>query len=313
MNYSECLKIFNLHSDYSKKDLKHAYQRLSKKYHPDIAGEQGRKMFIKINDAYKILNDKWSKTAKALQTQSSDTNELRSNSSKGFSITKNENFDSIPKEQFNDYFNSMFLKNTNSSKDDIYNVDHSKEKDRSRSEFEKEYNNVNNIISQQKPLLGSYNPQDFNSCFESIKKQNTDIEVYKNPEPLNSNQGYFDNIESNNNGMYTTPQSVPNYNRMDFVRQESAMTHNAIQERLNAREQAIVNIQYTNNDSSQSSSLYTDDQSLFKNKINYEKLQKEKEILVRKLRNTVSQQEKDQILNDLSIITKAEQKFINEL
>lgn len=310
MNYSECLKIFNLHSDYSKKDLKHAYQKLSKKYHPDIAGEQGRKMFIKINDAYKILNDKWSKTAKALQTQSSDTNELRSNSSKGFSITKNENFDNIPKEQFNDYFNSMFLKNTNSGKDDIYNVDHSKEKDRSRSEFEKEYNNVNNIISQQKPLLGSYNPQDFNSCFESIKKQNTDIEVYKSPKPLNSNQGYFDNIESSNNGMYTTPQSVPNYNRMDFVRQESAMTHNAIQERLNAREQAIVNIQYINKESS---SLYTDDQTIFKNKINYEKLQKEKEILVRKLRNTASQQEKDQILNDLSIITKAEQKFINEL
>ncbi len=35
-------------------------------------------------------------------------------------------------------------------------------------------------------------PQDFNSCFESIKKQNTEIETYKNPEPLNSNQGYFD-------------------------------------------------------------------------------------------------------------------------
>jgi curved DNA-binding protein CbpA len=311
MNQSECLKIFNLHSDYSKKDLKHAYQKLSKKYHPDIAGEQGRKMFIKINDAYKILSDKWSKTAKAMQTQSSDSNELRSSSSKKFEIKKNENFDTVSKEHFNEYFNSMFLKNASSSKDDIYNIDHSKEKNRSRSEFEKEYNNVNNIISQQKPILGSYNSQDFNSCFESIKKQTSEIEIYKNPEPRDDNKDYFDSVENINMGMYVTPQSAPNYNRMDFIRQESTMSHNAIQKRLNEREQAIINIKHTN----EGSSLYAEDKKLFKQQtaINYEQLQKEKEILIRKLRNPASQQEKDQILNDLMIITTAEKKFINEL
>lgn len=38
-------------------DIRSAFRRLVKQYHPDVAGESGREMFEDIQDAYKLLSD----------------------------------------------------------------------------------------------------------------------------------------------------------------------------------------------------------------------------------------------------------------
>lgn len=53
MNYSEALKLFGLTSDFTKDELKKRYLELSKKYHPDLNGDE--EMMKKVNMAYEIL------------------------------------------------------------------------------------------------------------------------------------------------------------------------------------------------------------------------------------------------------------------
>ncbi|MEO1131993.1 MAG: DnaJ domain-containing protein [Cyanobacteria bacterium J06639_1] len=37
--------------------IKQAYRRLARKYHPDVAGEENRDRFLKINEAYQVLRN----------------------------------------------------------------------------------------------------------------------------------------------------------------------------------------------------------------------------------------------------------------
>lgn len=53
MNYSEALKLFGLTSDFTKDELKKRYLELSKKYHPDLNGDE--EMMKKVNYAYEVL------------------------------------------------------------------------------------------------------------------------------------------------------------------------------------------------------------------------------------------------------------------
>jgi len=54
--HNRYLEILELQPGASKKDIKSAYRRLSKQYHPDInRNEDAKEEFIKINEAYKFL------------------------------------------------------------------------------------------------------------------------------------------------------------------------------------------------------------------------------------------------------------------
>ena len=55
MNYSEALKLFGLTSNFTKDELKKRYLELSKKYHPDLNGDE--EMMKKINLAYEVLKN----------------------------------------------------------------------------------------------------------------------------------------------------------------------------------------------------------------------------------------------------------------
>ncbi|MBL4652994.1 MAG: DnaJ domain-containing protein [Flavobacteriales bacterium] len=51
-------KILGINESASLRQIKKAYYKLAKKYHPDVNKEQGaREQFIKINEAYEILTD----------------------------------------------------------------------------------------------------------------------------------------------------------------------------------------------------------------------------------------------------------------
>lgn len=64
MDYSEALKLFGFTGNFTKEELKKRYLELSKKYHPDLNGDE--EMMKKINLAYEVLkNDSFQyKTAK---------------------------------------------------------------------------------------------------------------------------------------------------------------------------------------------------------------------------------------------------------
>lgn len=53
MDYSEALKLFGFTSNFTKEELKKRYLELSKKYHPDLNGDE--EMMKKINSAYEVL------------------------------------------------------------------------------------------------------------------------------------------------------------------------------------------------------------------------------------------------------------------
>lgn len=60
MDYYQILQI---NRKASKDEIKKAYKKLSRRYHPDNAGESGREMFEKIQRAYEILGDELKRQA----------------------------------------------------------------------------------------------------------------------------------------------------------------------------------------------------------------------------------------------------------
>ncbi len=55
MTRQEAIKELELHFMFSESDIKSAYRRLARKYHPDLAGAECSKKFTRINDAYELL------------------------------------------------------------------------------------------------------------------------------------------------------------------------------------------------------------------------------------------------------------------
>lgn len=53
MDYSEALKLFGFTSNFTKEELKKRFLKLSKKYHPDLNGDE--EMMKKVNSAYEVL------------------------------------------------------------------------------------------------------------------------------------------------------------------------------------------------------------------------------------------------------------------
>jgi molecular chaperone DnaJ len=45
-----------LETNYSEEELKKAFKKLSKKYHPDVAGAGSTKLFVRIKEAYTLLS-----------------------------------------------------------------------------------------------------------------------------------------------------------------------------------------------------------------------------------------------------------------
>ena len=50
-------RILNVNKNASQEEIKKAYRRLSRKYHPDNAGEQYREKFDNVQEAYAVLGD----------------------------------------------------------------------------------------------------------------------------------------------------------------------------------------------------------------------------------------------------------------
>lgn len=55
-------RILNVNRNAPQEDIKKAYRRLSRKYHPDNAGEEAREKFEQIQAAYTILGNEEKRT-----------------------------------------------------------------------------------------------------------------------------------------------------------------------------------------------------------------------------------------------------------
>lgn len=55
MNVNEALNVMGLKRGCDEVEIKKTFRQLAKKYHPDLAGESSRSMFMRINEAYSVL------------------------------------------------------------------------------------------------------------------------------------------------------------------------------------------------------------------------------------------------------------------
>lgn len=60
MNY---YKVLQIDKTASCEEIKKAYRTLSRKYHPDNAGEESRNLFDQVQEAYEVLGDEEKKAA----------------------------------------------------------------------------------------------------------------------------------------------------------------------------------------------------------------------------------------------------------
>lgn len=58
MTVNEALKVMGLSRGCSSEEVKRTFRQLAKKYHPDLVGEQYRNQFMRVNEAYTVLNEK---------------------------------------------------------------------------------------------------------------------------------------------------------------------------------------------------------------------------------------------------------------
>ncbi len=87
MNYYEILQVSKTSPA---EEIKKAYRRLSRKYHPDNIGEQGRPLFDQVQEAYAVLGDEEKRAAYDKQIAGGDSRRQDSNIKKQ-NNQKNEN------------------------------------------------------------------------------------------------------------------------------------------------------------------------------------------------------------------------------
>ncbi|MFN5028734.1 MAG: DnaJ domain-containing protein, partial [Burkholderiales bacterium] len=64
MKYKDYYEILGLKRDASEDDIKKAYRRLARKYHPDVSKEsEGEAKFKDVSEAYQTLKDKEKRAA----------------------------------------------------------------------------------------------------------------------------------------------------------------------------------------------------------------------------------------------------------
>ena len=241
MEKEECCKLLGVSKNYTKKELKHAYQEMSKKYHPDVVGPQNKQYFIKISAAYKALMTKFSKKAMQEGQPSQDPN--TSTSREQYKKSLNEIDSEVNRKKINvKEFNNQFenSKQNASNEGFVYDINQNNYKERSRAQFQQEYDNINREIGNTQPIMGSYNPQNFNNYFEQVKRSNTDIDHYTGVGDYDYNQeavGQYGQEQSM--GMYAANQNI-NMGEHQAIMYEQPISHQEMQQRLNSYNQESI-------------------------------------------------------------------------
>lgn len=105
MNYKDYYKVMGLSKDASEKDVKMAYRKLARKYHPDISKEpNAEEKFKELGEAYEVLKDPAKRKTYDQYAQDWDLNQKAA-----YSSTKDSWDTGSTSYQFNsDFFESLF-------------------------------------------------------------------------------------------------------------------------------------------------------------------------------------------------------------
>ena len=238
MEKEECCKLLGVSKNYTKKELKHAYQEMSKKYHPDVVGPQNKQYFIKISAAYKALMTKFSKKAIQEGQPSHDPNTGTSREQYKKSLNEIDtetNRKKINQKDFNKQFENS--KKNASNEGFVYDINQNNYKERSKTQFQQEYDSINREIGNTQPIMGSYNPQNFNNYFEQVKRSNTDIDHYTGVGDYDYNQEAVGNYgQDQSMGMYSVTQTI-NMGDHQATMYEQPLSQQELQQRMNAYSQ----------------------------------------------------------------------------
>jgi curved DNA-binding protein len=112
MNFIDYYKILGIPKNASKEEIKKAYRKLARKYHPDVnpGDKEAEKKFKEINEANEVLSnpenrakyDEYGKDWKHAEAFEKSKQQQRS------SREKQRNYGSFSEDDFSDFFSSMF-------------------------------------------------------------------------------------------------------------------------------------------------------------------------------------------------------------
>ena len=110
MKYKDYYKILGVSRSASQEDIKRAYRRLARKYHPDVSKElNAERRFKEINEANEVLKDREKRsTYDALGKQWRAGQDFRPPPSGGQGFHREFHFDTEDGGQFSDFFSSLF-------------------------------------------------------------------------------------------------------------------------------------------------------------------------------------------------------------
>ena len=110
MKYKDYYQILGVSRDASKEDIKRAYRRLARKYHPDVSKEPNAEArFKEINEANEVLKDpERRRTYDALGSQWNPGQEFRPPPGADFNFHREFRYDTSDGGQFSDFFSSLF-------------------------------------------------------------------------------------------------------------------------------------------------------------------------------------------------------------
>jgi curved DNA-binding protein len=149
MEYKDYYHILNVPRDANQEDIKHAYRKLARKYHPDVSQEQNaEKHFKEIGEAYEVLKD--SKKRMAYDRMGKGTAQFSSSWAKGFT---NDGFEVNQDFNFNEFFETLFGKESHQY-DTYYHTFHTRGEDqhaRIAVTLEEAYRGVIRTIQLQLP------------------------------------------------------------------------------------------------------------------------------------------------------------------
>lgn len=105
-------QILGVDRNSSQEDIKRAYRRLSRKYHPDNAGEQAREKFDRVQEAYTVLGDEekralYDQKAAAERDQGDYRGDSRQNENRGQTFKQDNNYGDMAAFFSGEYKNSF--------------------------------------------------------------------------------------------------------------------------------------------------------------------------------------------------------------
>lgn len=121
MEYIDYYKILGVEKNADTKEIKKAYKKLARKYHPDLNpnDEQAKRKFQQINEAHTVLSDpekrarydKYGKDwehAEAFEEAARQRQQYQRRGSGGQDFRRGQTFSDFEEGDFSDFFNSMF-------------------------------------------------------------------------------------------------------------------------------------------------------------------------------------------------------------